>query len=138
MKYYLKALKNYADFSGRARRKEYWLFTLYNIIIFVALVTLGALVGFPGGAEGVFVFVAFYMVGVLIPALAVSVRRLHDTGRSGWWLLLYFVPFGAYFVPFGAYFVPFGAIVVLVFLVQDSNPASNKFGKNPKRSVRKW
>jgi uncharacterized membrane protein YhaH (DUF805 family) len=124
MKYYLKALKNYADFSGRARRKEYWLFTLYNIIIFVALVTLGALVGFPGGAEGVFVFVAFYMVGVLIPALAVSVRRLHDTGRSGWWFLLYFVPFGA--------------IVVLVFLVQDSNPASNKFGKNPKRSVRKW
>jgi uncharacterized membrane protein YhaH (DUF805 family) len=124
MKYYLKALKNYADFSGRARRKEYWLFTLYNIIIFVALVFLGAMVGFPGGAEGVFVFVAFYMVGVLIPALAVSVRRLHDTGRSGWWLLLYFVPFGA--------------IVVLVFLVQDSNPASNKFGKNPKRSVRKW
>jgi uncharacterized membrane protein YhaH (DUF805 family) len=124
MKYYLKALKNYADFSGRARRKEYWLFTLYNIIIFVALVFLGAMVGFPGGAEGVFVFVAFYMVGVLIPALAVSVRRLHDTGRSGWWFLLYFVPFGA--------------IVVLVFLVQDSNPASNKFGKNPKRSVRKW
>jgi|TARA_B110000037_G_scaffold54632_1_gene66937 uncharacterized membrane protein YhaH (DUF805 family) len=124
MKYYLKALKNYADFSGRARRKEYWLFTLYNIIIFVALVFLGAMVGFPRGAEGVFVFVAFYMVGVLIPALAVSVRRLHDTGRSGWWLLLYFVPFGA--------------IVVLVFLVQDSNPASNKFGKNPKRSVRKW
>ena len=124
MKYYLKALKNYANFSGRARRKEYWLFTLYNIIIFVALVFLGAMVGFPGGAEGVFVFVAFYMVGVLIPALAVSVRRLHDTGRSGWWLLLYFVPFGA--------------IVVLVFLVQDSNPASNKFGKNPKRSVRKW
>jgi uncharacterized membrane protein YhaH (DUF805 family) len=124
MKYYLKALKNYANFSGRARRKEYWLFTLYNIIIFVALVFLGAMVGFPRGAEGVFVFVAFYMVGVLIPALAVSVRRLHDTGRSGWWLLLYFVPFGA--------------IVVLVFLVQDSNPASNKFGKNPKRSVRKW
>ena len=124
MKYYLKALKNYANFSGRARRKEYWLFTLYNIIIFVALVFLGAMVGFPGGAEGVFVFVAFYMVGVLIPALAVSVRRLHDTGRSGWWLLLYFVLFGA--------------IVVLVFLVQDSNPASNKFGKNPKRSVRKW
>ena len=123
MKYYLKALKNYADFSGRARRKEYWLFTLYNIIIFAALVILGAMVGFlPGGAEGV--FGAFYMVGVLIPALAVSVRRLHDTGRSGWWLLLYFVPFGA--------------IVVLVFLVQDSNPASNKFGKNPKRSVRKW
>jgi uncharacterized membrane protein YhaH (DUF805 family) len=123
MKYYLKALKNYANFSGRARRKEYWLFTLYNIIIYVALVILGAMVGFlPGGAEGV--FGAFYMVGVLIPALAVSVRRLHDTGRSGWWFLLNFVPFGA--------------IVVLVFLVQDSNPASNKFGKNPKRSVRKW
>jgi uncharacterized membrane protein YhaH (DUF805 family) len=121
MKYYLKALKNYANFSGRARRKEYWLFTLYNIIIYVALVILGAMVGFPGGAEGVFVFVAFYMVGVLIPALAVSVRRLHDTGRSGWWFLLNFVPFGA--------------IVVLVFLVQDSNPASNKFGENPKRSV---
>jgi uncharacterized membrane protein YhaH (DUF805 family) len=120
MKYYLKALKNYANFSGRARRKEYWLFTLYNIIIYVALVILGAMVGFlPGGAEGV--FGAFYMVGVLIPALAVSVRRLHDTGRSGWWFLLNFVPFGA--------------IVVLVFLVQDSNPASNKFGENPKRSV---
>jgi len=120
MKYYIKALKNYANFSGRARRKEYWLFTLYNIIIYVALVILGIMVGFlPEGGEGV--FGSLYMVGVLIPALAVFVRRLHDTGRSGWWFLLNFVPFGV--------------IVVFVFLVEDSNPDSNKFGKNPKRSV---
>ena len=123
MEYYLKALKNYANFSGRARRKEYWLFTLWNIVIYFVLLILGSMAGFlPEGAEGA--LGGLYMLVVLIPGLAVFVRRMHDTGRSGWWFFLNFVPFGA--------------IVVIVFLAQDSNPDTNKFGENPKRSRPKY
>ncbi|MDB4607808.1 DUF805 domain-containing protein [bacterium] len=120
MEYYLKALKNYANFSGRARRKEYWLFTLWNIVIYFVLLILGAMGGFlPEGAE--VALGGLYMLAVFIPGLAVFVRRMHDTGRSGWWFLLNFVPFGA--------------IVVIVFLAQDSNPDANKYGENPKKSA---
>jgi uncharacterized membrane protein YhaH (DUF805 family) len=119
MKYYLKALKNYANFSGRARRKEYWLFTLFHLILLTLLVIVdGGLT--PEGGLGL--WTAIYTFAVLVPALAVTARRLHDTGRSGWWMLLNLVPL-------------FGAIVVFVFLVQDSNPGANKFGENPKGSV---
>ena len=118
MKYYLKALKNYANFSGRARRKEYWLFTLFHLILLILLIIVdGGLT--PEGGLGL--WSAIYTFAVLVPTLAVTVRRLHDTGRSGWWILLNLVPLGA--------------IVVLIFVVQDSNPGANKFGENPKGSV---
>ena len=120
MEHYIKALKNYANFSGRARRKEYWLFTLWNIVIYFVLLILGAMAGFfPEGTEGA--LGGLYMLAVFIPGLAVFVRRMHDTGRSGWWFLLNVVPFGA--------------IVVIVFLAQDSNPDANKYGENPKKSA---
>ena len=119
MNYYLQALKNYANFSGRARRKEYWLFLLIHYIITIALFRVdGGLT--PEGGLGL--FASLYTSAVFIPLLAVTARRLHDTGRSGWWMLLILVPLA-------------GPIAIFVFTVQDSNPDTNKFGENPKGSV---
>ena len=113
MNWYLEALKKYAVFSGRARRSEYWMFTLFNVIISFVL---GFIEGYMGGTG---VIGLIYTLAVLIPGLSVAVRRLHDTERSGWWLLIGFVPV-------------VGIIVLLVFLVQDSKPGSNQYGNNPK------
>jgi uncharacterized membrane protein YhaH (DUF805 family) len=96
MNWYLEVLKKYAVFNGRARRKEYWMFFLFNTIIIVVVGFVEGLVGSPD------VIVLLYSLATLIPGIAVSVRRLHDIGRSGWWLLIAFVPL-------------IGAIVLLVF-----------------------
>lgn len=123
MSWYIKVLKKYAEFNGRARRKEYWMFTLINVIISFGIVFIGVIFGsisgndFTGGAFGVIYFL--YVLAVLIPGLAVTVRRLHDTGRSGWWFLIGLVPF-------------VGTIILLVFMVMDSDPGENIYGANPK------
>ncbi len=121
MNWYLAVLKKYAEFSGRSRRKEYWMFVLFNMII---LLVLGFIDGAAGlaGEMGVGPLYSLYGLAVLIPSIAVGVRRLHDTNRSGWWFLLVFVPF-------------IGAIVLLVFFVQDSQAGDNQYGPNPKTSV---
>lgn len=113
MNWYMEVLKKYAEFNGRARRTEYWMFFLFNLIISFVL---GFIEGLMGGAG---IIGMLYALAVLIPGIAVSVRRLHDTDRSGWWLLIAFVPL-------------VGAIVLLVFMVQDSNPSANEHGDNPK------
>jgi uncharacterized membrane protein YhaH (DUF805 family) len=113
MNWYLDVLKKYAVFNGRARRKEYWMFFLFNIIIAVVLGVVEGIVGGPG------VLGALYGLAVLLPGIGVSIRRLHDTDRSGWWLLIGLVPL-------------IGAIVLLVFFVQDSQAAENQYGPNPK------
>jgi len=114
--WYLAVLKKYAVFSGRARRKEYWMFFLFNIIIELVL---GGIEGLAGGSG---VLVGIYGLAVLIPGIAVAVRRLHDTDRSGWWLLIGLLPL-------------IGAIVLLVFMVQDSQPGANQYGPNPKTAT---
>jgi uncharacterized membrane protein YhaH (DUF805 family) len=119
MNWYLQALKKYADFSGRARRKEYWFFVLFYIIILIALMILDGFVGTNIAGAGFGILTGIYMLAVLIPGIAVSVRRLHDTGRSGWWLLIDLVPL-------------VGAIVLLVFMVIDSQPGQNAYGPSPK------
>ena len=106
MNWYLEVLKKYAVFDGRARRTEFWLFVLFNGII-------GFILSFVSILE------ILYMLAVFIPSLAVGARRLHDTGRSGWWMLISFVPL-------------IGAIVLLVFFVQDSQECDNQYGPNPK------
>ena len=113
MNWYLKVVKeHYADFSGRARRTEYWMFVLFNIIIGIALKVIGSLLGIS--------WISWtYSLAVLIPGLAVAVRRLHDTGRSGWWLLICLIPI-------------IGSIWCLVLMCLDSQPESNKWGINPK------
>lgn len=116
MKYYLEVLKKYAVFNGRARRKEYWMFFLFNIIISIILGFVEGLVGSPG------IIGLLYSLAVIIPGIAVTVRRLHDTERSGWWLLTAFVPL-------------IGAIVLLVFMAQDSKSGQNQYGANPKEAT---
>jgi uncharacterized membrane protein YhaH (DUF805 family) len=112
MNWYTAVLKKYATFSGRARRKEYWMFTLINMIIITVLQIIDFTIGtmFISG---------IYSLIVFLPSLAVAVRRLHDIGKSGWWLLINIIPV-------------IGFIVMIVFLVKDSEPGPNKYGPNPK------
>lgn len=127
---YLNVIRNhYADFRGRARRREYWTFYLINTLISVVL-SLPSLVQVvtapdpetvtPSGLALLSLIAAgLYSLFMLIPSLAVSVRRLHDTGRSGWWYLINFVPL-------------VGGLILLIFLVLDSQPGANRWGPNPK------
>ncbi len=119
MNWYLEVLKKYAVFSGRTRRKEYWYFGLFNIIFMIVLAVIDGATGSFSAAAGMGMFSGIYSLAVLIPGIAVLVRRLHDTDRSGWWLLIGLIPF-------------IGAIVLLIFTVQDSNPGENQYGPNPK------
>ncbi len=113
MNWYLEVLKKYTVFTGRARRKEYWIFVLFNMLISFILSFVEELVGGPG------IIGMIYGLAILIPSLAVSVRRLHDTDRSGWWLLIAVVPLA-------------GAIVLIIFMATDSTTGDNQFGPNPK------
>ncbi|MGW1216825.1 DUF805 domain-containing protein [Streptomyces sp. NPDC002499] len=115
MSWFIEALKKYAVFSGRARRKEYWNFALFVGIIYVVVLVLGLVTK----QTAIVALAGVFYLGVLIPSLAVAVRRLHDTGRSGWWILIGLVPLA-------------GAIVLLVFTVSDSTPGPNQYGPNPK------
>ena len=120
MNWYLEVLKKYAVFNGRARRKEYWYFVLFHLIIIIILGAIdNATQSFISPGMGIVFLSGIYMLAVLIPGIAVLVRRLHDTGRSGWWILIHFIPL-------------IGAIVLLVFTIQDSKPGKNQHGANPK------
>jgi uncharacterized membrane protein YhaH (DUF805 family) len=110
--WYLDVLKNYVGFSGRARRTEFWMFALFNFIVAVVLYVISL-------AIGTLLLSDLYSLAVLLPTLALAVRRLHDTGRSGWWLFIALIPFA-------------GWIVLLVFDVSDSAPGVNQYGPNPK------
>ena len=104
--WFLYVLKNYAVFSGRAQRKQYWMFFLFNLLVGFLLGVVGAIVHIGTGLNNI------YQLAILIPSIAVGVRRMHDTDHSGWWLLF--------------------PLVNLVFLVRDSQPGENRFGPNPK------
>ncbi|WEM43550.1 DUF805 domain-containing protein [Photobacterium sp. DA100] len=119
MNWYLHVLKNYAVFKGRARRQEYWYFFLFNIIISIALSMLDSALGNPGAGEGAGIIGTIYSLAVLVPSIAVGVRRLHDIGRTGWWMLIGLIPL-------------IGLLVLLYFFVQDSQAAANEYGPNPK------
>lgn len=119
MNWYLEALKKYAVFSGRARRKEYWFFTLFNVIVSIGLTVVDIGVGTYNEEAGAGLLSGLYSLAVFIPGLAVSVRRLHDTDHSGWWMFIALVPC-------------VGAIVLLVFLLTDSTPGQNQYGPSPK------
>lgn len=118
MEWYLTVLKKYTEFEGRARRSEYWYFFLFNLLISIVLAVVDALFF---GLESFGIFGSIYSVAVLLPSLAVAVRRLHDTGRSGWNLLWAFLPI-------------IGTIIIIVYLAQDSQPGTNKWGSNPKEA----
>lgn len=117
MKWYLKVLKQYANFSGRARRKEYWMFFLFNIIFIAIALILDNILGIA--TQGFGPLYGIYCLAIIVPSLAVVVRRLHDTGKSGWWFFISLVPL-------------IGGIWLLVLLVTDSTPGANEYGSNPK------
>ena len=108
MNWYLEVLKKYTVFTGRASRTEYWMYSLVNVIIGFVLMFLG-----------LDMVLWIYTLAVLLPGLGVAIRRLHDTGKSGWWLLIGFIPL-------------IGVIVLIVFLVTDSQQGDNQYGSNPK------
>jgi uncharacterized membrane protein YhaH (DUF805 family) len=119
MNWYLKVLKQYADFSGRARRKEYWMFALFNVIFIITAMILDNVLGLTIGELPYGVFYFLYSLAVLIPGLAVYVRRLHDIGKSGWMILIALIPL-------------IGPIWLLVLTLTDSNHGENQYGPNPK------
>ena len=119
MNWYLKCWKQYADFSGRARRKEYWIFSLINNIIIFFLYIL-QIVMIESTLWLIFPIILFlYAMAVFLPGLAVNIRRLHDIGKSGWWYLIYLIPI-------------IGAIWLTVLMCLDSEPGENQCGENPK------
>ncbi|MDN3669069.1 DUF805 domain-containing protein [Echinicola jeungdonensis] len=122
MYYYLKGLHQYADFKGRARRKEYWMFTLFNILISIAAVLLDNLIGWTIGAFTYGPIFLTYLLAIFLPSLGVTVRRLHDIGKSAWLVLIAFIPF-------------IGAIWLLILMVADGDPYPNKYGNNPKMAT---
>ncbi len=109
--YFIGAYLKYVTFSGRARRKEYWMFMLFYIIVYIVLMIIDVLIGTSGILSGLFA------LGTLLPSLAVAARRLHDVNKSGWWQLLYLIPFGGF--------------VVLYFLVSRGTEGENRFGPDP-------
>ncbi|MGY5030499.1 DUF805 domain-containing protein [Streptomyces sp. 900116325] len=113
MHWYLDVLKKYAVFSGRARRQEYWMFTLFNYIAFIIAAVLDAVLGTSPVITGI------YFVATLLPNLGVFVRRLHDTGRSGWWILFGIIP-------------AVGGITLLVFSCLEGERSQNAYGPDPK------
>ncbi len=116
MEWYLKVVRdNYANFSGRARRAEFWYFALFSAVISIVLSVLDGILHTKGILGGI------YSLAVMIPGIAVSARRLHDTGRSGWWQLIAFVPI-------------IGFIVLLVFFVQEGSFDRNEYGPSPKKA----
>ncbi len=119
MSWYIAVLKKYGIFGGRARRKEYWMFVLFNIIFAIVAMILDNVLGLANERTGYGIIYTLYALAVLLPGLAVTVRRLHDIGKSGWWIFITLIPF-------------IGAIWLLVLLATDSQPSDNQYGPNPK------
>ncbi|WP_413531623.1 DUF805 domain-containing protein [Empedobacter brevis] len=121
--------ENYANFSGRARRSEYWYFMLCNFLITLVLYVLIILAaGLSDNSEGsglfiylIYIIIMIYSLAMFIPSLAVVVRRLHDTGKSGWYYLIGLIPL-------------VGGILLLIALLTDSQVGSNQWGPNPKEA----
>lgn len=113
MSWYIKVMKNYFNFNGRARRIEYWMFYWYYFLFALVAAILDGVLGTAS------IFIGINMLAHMIPLLAVTVRRLHDIGKSGWWFLIGFIPLGN--------------IVLLVFTFLDSGE-DNKYGPNPKKT----
>ena len=121
MKWFIKCFRQYFDFKGRARRKEYWMFTLFCVIFQIIVIELAARgIGMLIGSYYFYVALStLFAILIFIPSLSVEVRRLHDIGCSGWWMLLLLLPI-------------IGWIALFVLSVLDSQKGQNKWGANPK------
>lgn len=120
MEWMLLPLKRYADFSGRSRRKEYWMFVLGVFIAAIVLSIIEGIVGLSGMVGGVYgPLTTLFLLGILVPSIAVQVRRFHDQDKSGWFVLLALIPF-------------LGGLAVLVFMCLEGTRGPNRFGPDPK------
>ena len=145
--WYLEVLRKYAVFSGRARRKEFWFFYLTSLIVALVLTVLDIALGTMHWETGHGLFVSLHSLAIFLPNLAVTIRRLHDTDRSGWWILLILPIVVAYLIGkdmsesasivIGITTIVgvIGFVVLLVFMVMDGNPGDNQYGPNPKIDV---
>ncbi|MEZ4863433.1 MAG: DUF805 domain-containing protein [Caldilineaceae bacterium] len=122
MNWYFAVLQKYFDFNGRARRKEYWFFVLFNIAFSVALGMADNILGTTGAQAGTGLLSGIYALAMVMPGLALSARRLHDIGRSGWWMLINLVPV-------------VGIFVFLYFMVKEGDAGSNQYGPSPKADM---
>lgn len=122
MPWFLLALKNYATFTGRSQRSEYWYFVLFYLVIYIGLSLLDGLLGTYSGKAEIGLLSALFAIATLLPSIAVTARRLHDIGKSGWWQLIAFIPL-------------IGALLLLVWLARDSESAGNSHGPNPKTAI---
>lgn len=119
MKWFLAVLNKYAVFEGRARRKEYWMFTLFYIIFAIAAAIIDNIIGTAITGTGYGLFYIVYILAMFLPSLAVAVRRLHDVGKSGWMILIAMIPI-------------VGSIWLLVLMVTPGDAGENKYGPDPK------
>jgi uncharacterized membrane protein YhaH (DUF805 family) len=118
--WYLGCWKKFAVFEGRARRKEYWMFFLVNLLVSLGLMSIDNVSGLTKATNGaVNPLETLYAFAVFLPALSVTIRRLHDTDRSGWWVLIAFVPI-------------IGAIVLLILMAIAGDDRENRYGPTPK------
>ena len=120
MNCYVKCLRQYTDFTGRARRKEYWMYTLFKVIIVALLAGIDYLLGWFSIEYRIGVLSGIYSLAVLLPGIAVCVRRLHDIGKSGWYYLLGLIPI-------------VGPIILLVYYCTEGDRFENAWGEDPKK-----
>jgi uncharacterized membrane protein YhaH (DUF805 family) len=119
MNQYINAFKNYANFKGRASRKEYWMFILFHLIFSILFISLDAALGTAKSQSETGIFYGLYSFFTLLPSLALGVRRLHDVGKSGWMAFIAFIPL-------------LGVIWLLVLLIKEGNKGENQYGLDPK------
>ena len=120
MDYALMPLRRYAEFSGRSRRKEYWMFTLLMLVAGLVIGTIEGILGINTMVGGIYgPLTTLLILATIVPSIAVGVRRLHDTGKSGWWYLIILVPL-------------IGGLVLLFFFVSDGTRGPNEYGADPK------
>jgi uncharacterized membrane protein YhaH (DUF805 family) len=116
LSWYLEVLKKYVVFDGRAGRPEFWYFTLFNVIIYVVLSIIDSAIGMRSTSVGL--LSGLYILAVFLPSLGVAIRRLHDTDRSGWWVLIELVPL-------------VGGIILIVLCALEGTPGENQYGSKP-------
>jgi uncharacterized membrane protein YhaH (DUF805 family) len=126
MEYMLMSLRRYADFSGRSRRMEYWMFVLFYTVLLIGVMIVGFVLdavlgleepGLPFGSATI-ILLGITMLGLIIPSIAVQVRRFHDQDKSGWFVLLGLIPYA-------------GGLILLIFMCIDGTAGSNRFGEDP-------
>ena len=122
MNWWLIAMKKYVDFSGRARRSEYWMFFLFNMIFGFGALVLDMLLGSVSEGSMYGLFYGLFSLAIMIPSLSVTVRRLHDVGKSGWWIFISLITF-------------IGGIWLFILTITDSQPGENAYGPSPKMTL---